>query len=126
MSNETKNDKSPLDELSPEQQARLAALEAEVGFDKITVSFSIEDRNASGQKRSAFYSTTVSKQDSRSPGWSKEEAQVISAMASKHVVAMTFMDARIRQVIGPDEATDQMKEILNGYNRYLLSLAKKL
>lgn len=97
-----------------------------MSFDRLTVSFSIDGRTADGQKRSAFFSTTVSNQDSQAPGWTTNEVQAVSAIVSKQVVATTFRDAKVRRILGPDEATRELKTILDGYNSILASSAKRL
>jgi len=104
----------------------LSRLETEIGFDKITCSFSIDDRSINGQKKGAFFSVTVSKQDGRAPGWTKDEAQVVSCILSKHVVLATFRDAQSRRIIGGDETKQELTAIFANYDRHLVSLMKKL
>lgn len=104
----------------------MSRLETEIGFDKITSSFSIEDRTGDGQKRSVFFSATVSKQDGRAPGWTPDEAQLVSCIVSRHVVRATFRDALARRMLGPDETRSELTAILANYDRALTSLTKKL
>ena len=99
-------------------KTRLQKLESEIRYDKLTVSFSIEDRDASGRKKSAFYSVSSSRgtSEGQAPGWDSKEAQVIRCLVSKHVVRSTYLDAARRGIIGGKAAAEEAKSILDGYD----------
>lgn len=103
----------------------LKALEAELGVDKLTLSFSIEGRTEGGQKRAAFASVTVAKQDHRAVGWTPQEMHVVSCIMGKHVVMATFRDAVVRRIISPVESKE-LADIFTGYDRHLVKLVQKL
>jgi hypothetical protein len=125
--------KSPLENLTPEQRQRLRALSSSVSFDKITVSFSIEDRDANNRKKSAFYSVTASRghgaevnQIADSPGgavgFTEEEAKVVHVLLSKHVVAATYVDGVRRGILASGTAREEMQAILRGYDERLVAI----
>ena len=62
MANEPQTKKpQTMESLTAPQKERLQRLSAEIQFDKLTVSFSIEDRDPNNRKKSAFYSVTASR-----------------------------------------------------------------
>lgn len=117
--------KSPLDSLPAELKARLDALQSEVRLDKITTSFSIEERTQDG-KRSTFYSVTASRghgaevtqfhgQD-QPAAFTPEEAKLVRLLVSKHVVGATYDDAIRREILNTRQASIEMKRILGAYD----------
>lgn len=123
---------SPLEQLTPEQKERLKKLATEVTFDKITVSFSIEDRDARGRKKSAFYSVTGSRghgaevpqmhESSPAATFSVEEAKIVRCMLAKHVVGAVYDDASKRGIIGRDEAREEAARILASYDQQVVRI----
>ena len=100
--------------LSPKQQARLQALTAEIVHDRITVSFSIDERD-SGRKQSAFYSTTVRRREhdgNEQPGFSTDEARLIRLVLARRMMA-------------PGQAQEELSLILENYDRRLAHLLAK-
>ena len=125
-----------LDSLTPTQRERLQALASSVSFDKITVSFSIEDRDVNGRKKSAFYSVTGSRghgaemsQLADSPGgsagYTEADARLVHCILSKHVVSATYSDAVRRGIIHADSARAELKTILRAYDSRMLLLLNK-
>lgn len=124
--------KSLLDAMTPAQAERLKRLQSEISFDKITVSFSIEDRDAGGRKKSAFYSVTASRgtgaelgtmgEDKTPAGFKHEDVGIVRAMLSKHVVKNTYDDAIRRRIVGQAAAQEECQSILGAYDRLILNL----
>lgn len=110
--------------------ARLQKLESLIQLEKITVSFSLEDRDAAGRKRSAFYSVTSSRRhveaqfpsDAPVIGWTMREAQVVGCVLSKHVVAATYRDAVRRGIMSSKAANEEAQVILDGYDSNIANL----
>lgn len=97
--------KAPLEELTESQRERLRKLREEILLDKITISFSIDDRDPSGRRRSAFYSVNVARSSEEAAGWSLDEIRAVRALVSAHVVAATYDDAFRRKVLPFNEET---------------------
>jgi hypothetical protein len=132
--NETKTEpdsqkqRSPLDSLTPELRAKLTKLQSEVSLNKLTTSFSIEERTQNG-KKSTFYSATASwghgaeltqlHDDSPSVGFNLEEVRVVRCILAKHVVAVTYDDAIKRGILGRKQAAEA---ILNSYDEALVKI----
>jgi hypothetical protein len=122
----------PLDSLTEEQRKRLESLQSEIRTDKITVSFSIEDRDRSGRKKSAFISITSSRGhgaeiqqlngNDAPAAFTMEEANIVHALLSKHVVAATYMDAVARGFLATNAARNELSGILQAYDKRLLKL----
>jgi hypothetical protein len=120
--------------LTPEQQARLDSLTSEIRLDKITVSFSIEDR-AFGGKKSAFVSQTASRgrgaemehmnDDSPPANWTVEEAAIVHCVLSKQVVAATYRDAVHRRIISAETAREELPPIVHRYDDNIVRLMNK-
>ena len=130
MSGENSDPKNPLDSLTPEQRDRMDKLAVSISFDKICVSFSIEDRDASGRKKSCFFSVTASRGGDAesgevSPGYTPEEAKIVRTLLSKHVVAGTYDDAMRRRVIPGSVGKEECRDILLSYDRALVHLLGK-
>lgn len=128
--------KTPLENLTPEQRQRLRNIASSVSFDKITVSFSIEDRDANNRKKSAFYSVTASRghgaeinQMGSDPGvavgFTEDDAKVVHLLLSKHAVAATYVDAVRRGIVAASTAREEMQAILRGYDERLAALLTK-
>lgn len=117
---------SPIDTLTAEQKARLDNLVSEVRLDKVTVSFSIEDRDAQGRKKSCFVSETASRghgaemtqmhEDGNPANWTIEEASVVHCVLSKHVIKATYRDAIHRRIISSETAREELVAILRKYD----------
>lgn len=123
-----------MDVLPPEQQARLKALQEQISFDKLTLSFSIEDRDGSGQKKSAFYSVTVSRgagaeltgmgEGGTPAGFQQKDVPLVRALVSKHVVKSVYDDAIRRRVVGKGQAQEECRAILGAYDSLIVNLLK--
>lgn len=128
----TDKPKTLLDTLTPEQQDRLKRIQSQISFDKITVSFSIEDRDAQGRKKSAFYSVTASRgtgaeqttvgEDKTPAGFSHNDVPLVRAMLSKHVVKATYDDAIRRRIVGQAAAQEECQSILGAYDKLIVNL----
>jgi hypothetical protein len=96
------------------------------------VSFSIEDRDANGRKKSAFCSVTSSRghgaevqalsEDAPSAGWSSKEAQVVECVLSKHVVGATYRDAVFRGLLSKQSAAEEIQNIFEKYDTSIAAL----
>ncbi len=124
------------DPLTAEQRERLKKLHAELRLDKITVSFSIEDRDARGRKKTAFYSVTGSRGHgaeipqmheaaTSNTSFTYEEAKVVRCLLAKHVVASVYDDATKRNIIGTDEAREEARRILASYDAQIVRVLSK-
>jgi hypothetical protein len=119
---------NPLDNLPPELKARLRGLSDTMQIDKITVSFSIEERGLNGRKESAFYSVTASRgtgaevnqlseMKEHSPaGYTPAEAKVARLLLGKHVVASVYDDAVRRGMMKASTAKEEVLRILGQYD----------
>ena len=117
---------NPLDNLSDGQKVRLASLKSEIRLDKITVSFSIEDRDQTGRKRACFVSETASRghgSDTESVGWTVDEANLVHDILAKHVVALTYRDAVYRNVLDAGTTRDEVLGVMHKYDE---SIARAL
>ncbi len=120
----------PIDQLNEEQKTRLRKLSSEIRLDKITVSFSIDDRDARGRRKSAFYSVTASRghgaevqefhDDSPGAPFTVEEAKVVRCLVSKHVVSSVYDDAVKRGLMSTNEAREEARTILAGYDSQIV------
>lgn len=114
----------PLDELTPEQKKRLEALEVDIQFEKVTVGFSIEDRDPDGRKKWALNSVTVGRKGDDPNGWSPQEIGIVTCLLSKHVVRMTYRDAAKRRIMPSAEAAEEVQIIAASYDVNLAKLLK--
>lgn len=124
-----------MDDLSPEQKERHKRILSELSFDKLTVSFSIEDRDAQGRKKSAFYSVTASRgtgaeiatmgEDKTPAGFRLEDVDIARALLCKHVVKATFEDALRRRIMSVSDAQEECRSILGSYDKYIASQLSK-
>ncbi len=120
----------PKDGLAKEVQARLAKLETSLVYDKITVSFSLEERLATGRRMSCFVSMTANK-GSQDPldlqaGFSPSEIDVVRCILSKKVVAATYADAILRGLISLDRGLAEETLIQAKYNALIAKKASQL
>jgi len=83
----------------------------------MTVSFSLDARDTASTKRSAFYSVTASRSGDQS--WSLDEARLVRAMLSKHVVAGCYDDAVRRRVLTRGQAHEEVVPILSAYDEMI-------
>lgn len=111
-------------------KSRFSNLLSTIRVDKVTVSFSIEDRDFSGRKKGAFVCLTASRgaggtelsgTESESPtGYTLEEARVVRLALSREVVKGTYDDAFRRGVIPKNQDTvAEVKSIVDGYDGIL-------
>lgn len=117
--------KPNLESLTEEQKDRLRKLESELRFDKLTVSFSIEDRDGAGRRKQTFFSASVSRNDGKQTlsGWTQQEVQLVSCMLSRQVVLTTYRDALRRKVLPREVVQTELPGILAAYDHNLMSLA---
>lgn len=103
-----------------------------MSLDKLTVSFSIEERNPNGRKTSAFYAATASRKshlrgEDDGLGFTAEEAAIVKTFLSRHVVQETYDDAFRRKVLSPStENLQERNTILAAYDQKLAHLVKKV
>jgi len=129
---QTESPQKPLESLTKAQRARLDKLQSEIATDKITVSFSIEDRDRSGRKKSAFISLTSSRghgaevqqlhEDAPPANFTRDESNIVHALMSKQVVSMCYMDAVARGFLATNSARNELGGILRVYDNRLLKL----
>jgi len=116
--------------LSEAQKTRFRESLSSIQVDKVTVSFSIEERDLSGRKKSVFVSLTASRgagaevpqmhEDSRPTGYTMEEARIVRLALSREVVKAAYDDAFRRRVLSRDEETlFEMKTVLKSYTDIL-------
>ena len=130
MSDKPSDHPSALEQLSPDLKTRLRNLSSEIRLDKITVSYSVDDRDSRGRRKSAFYSVTASRghgaevqefhQDGPGTQFTFEEARVVRCLVSKHVVSSVYNDAVQRGIMSSNEARDEAKAILVGYDNQIV------
>lgn len=94
------------------------------------MSFSIEDRDPSGRKKSAFYSVTASRgtgaeiptmgEDKEPAGFAAKDVRIVRALLSKHVVSATYEDAARRGIISRGTAQEESRAILRGYDEAII------
>lgn len=111
--------------MSEQQKRRLAELTAEVEYDRITISFSLDVREPMGSKKSSFYSATVNRRGvgeshKTSGGWTSEEVKVVRALLSKHVVAACYDDAIRRRMMTSMQAREEVMPILAAYDAHIV------
>jgi hypothetical protein len=126
------SEKSPLESLTPSQQARLRKLQAEIQFDKLTVSFSIDERDPNGRKKSAFYSVTASRgtgaeipqmhEEREAAGFAPEDVKIVRTLLCKHVVRAVYEDAARRGMMSAKEASTEARSVLMSYDDGLVKL----
>jgi len=126
------SEKSPLESLTPSQQARLRKLQAEIQFDKLTVSFSIDERDPNGRKKSAFYSVTASRgtgaeipqmhESREAAGFAPEDVKIVRTLLCKHVVRAVYEDAARRGMMSAKEASTEARSVLMSYDDGLVKL----
>jgi hypothetical protein len=131
------NDKppNPLESLSTSQRERLKKLWAEIQFDKLTVSFSVEDRDANNRKKSAFYSVTASRgtgaeipqmhEGAQAAGFAAEDVKIIRSLLCKHVVAAVYEDCAKRGLMSARDAAVEAKAILTSYDEAIVKQLQK-
>ena len=116
--------------LTEAQKTRLNQLEQEILHDRITTSFTIDDRNEVGRRMATFFSTTVTKRQietdfgpsTPSPGWTSQEVAVVGCVVARQVVLTTYKDAVRRRVITKAAAKEELPGILASYDRELALL----
>lgn len=96
------------------------------------MSFSIEDRDPTGRKKSAFYSATASRghgaevqalnDNAPAVGWTVNEAQIVGCLLSKHVVRATYRDAVNRGLLSGKSAAEEIQAVFEKYDASLASL----
>jgi hypothetical protein len=111
------------DDLPPKLKKRLENLQADIQLGQITVSFSLEDRDFSGRKKSAFYSVNATRRSS--DGWSIEEARLVGCLVSKHVVQTVYRDVVKRGVMSVEAAHSEASAILARYDANIQKMLEK-
>jgi hypothetical protein len=124
--------KSPLDSLTQAQRERLKRLSGEIQFDKLTVSFSIEDRDVNNRKKSAFYSVTASRgagaeipqmhETTQAAGFAPEDVKIVRHLLCKHVVAAVYDDASKRNLMSQRDAVVEAQAILGAHDEAIARL----
>ena len=109
--------------LTPEQRARLQQLEDSIAHDRVTVGFSIEDRDPQGRKKWALFTTTVSPKGDAS-SWTPQELPIVSCLVSKRVVLATYRDAFRRGIMTREAAAEEAQGIVDSYDTNLANLLK--
>lgn len=122
--------RNPYEDLSPEQQGRGRKLLEEISLDKITLSFSIEDRDVNGRKKSAFYSVSASRrqadEETSGAGYTMDEALIVRTHLSRHVVKSVYEDAFRRKIIPFTEANVAERDAtLRSYDERMVQLLKQ-
>ena len=114
-----------LESLSQEQQASLNSIVSTLCLDKIVVSFSIEDRDMTGRKKSAFYCVTGSRgpdSDGVISGYTLDEAKLAHCLLSKHVLAVTYLDAVTRGILPVETARTELQNMNQVYDNRIVKL----
>lgn len=89
-------------------------------FEKLTSSFTIDDRDETGRRKGVFYSASVTR--SGPEGWAAVDAMIAACMLSKHVVAMTYRDAVHRGVVTKQTLGQELPGIIAAYDRSIAKL----
>lgn len=113
--------KKILEGLTEAQKERLRRLETEMTFEKLTSSFTIDDRDESGRRKGVFYSASVTR-NSLDRGWAASDATIAACLLSKHVVAMTFRDALYRGVVSKQTVGQELPGIIAAYDQSIAKL----
>lgn len=100
---------------------RLKRLVDSMVYEKITVSYAIEARDANGVKRSVFYSVNASKPE----GFDAEEVRLARLALGKHVVAAVYQDVVIRRVMDVESAATESAAVQRGYDERITRLLEK-
>src|SRR5574343_608114 len=127
--------KTPFDDLSPERREHLRSIVQSLRYEKLTVSYSIEGRDLSGNKKSAFYCVTASRghggetshlgtESGDSVAYDEFDAMIAHSLISKHVVAETYSDAVCRGIMTAASAKAEMLPILRGHDERIIKLLK--
>jgi hypothetical protein len=118
--------KSLLERLGPDAAQRLQGLTSEISYEKVTVSFSLDGRDANGLKRNAFYSLTVGRREyeGAAKGFTADELRVLRCILSKQVVSTVYDDAVKRLLLPGNVAKDELTVILERYDNQLVKLLK--
>ena len=96
------------------------------------MSFSIEDRDPNGRKKSAFYSVTSSRgtgaeipqmhEGAQPTGFAAEDVKIVRALLCKHVVRAVFEDAARRNMMSARDASSEARAILSSYDEALVKM----
>ena len=87
----------------------LKRLKSEILYEKLTVSFSIEGRDASGLKKFSLFTASVGRSGE---GWPPEEMPIVKSLVSKQVVRETYKDALMRGVISKETCKNELPKVL--------------
>jgi len=104
-------------------QERLNQLESEIRFGRVTIGFSIEDRDANGQKRWSMVSATAQRENRE--GWAPEEAEVVACLVSKRIVTQVYLDAVVRRMVSKQTASGELKAACERYDVRIKKLLEK-
>ncbi len=102
--------KTLVDRLAPKQLERLRNLTSEIVHERITVAFSIDERDPNGRKQSAFYSTTFKRKSDdleAETGWTHEEAKLARLVVSKQVVGIVYEEAVLKGMFTSTQAAEE-------------------
>ncbi len=117
----------PAEPLDPKLKERLETFASSILVDKITVSFSVEDRNAEGQKKSVFMSLNAMCDPNLGPGYSVQEMDLARVILGRRLVHMVYEDAFLRRVLPHNEAYRTERDtILELYSKKAQILMKAL
>lgn len=115
--------KTPLDTLSPEGKAKLAALGEDIQYDKITTSFTLEGHGPDGSRRVASVSLSASRRGG--PGFSKADMKLVRLMVGRAAVAATYDEAVRRGVLTQTQANEQATATILKYDEALAAEVSK-
>jgi hypothetical protein len=127
---------NPLESLTEAQRERLKKLWTEIQFDKITVSFSIEERDPNFRKKAAFYSVTASRgtgaeiaqmhEGAPPVGFAAEDVKIVRSLLCKHVVAAVYEDCAKRGLMSTKEAASEARSVLASYDEAIVKQLQKV
>lgn len=122
-------------QLSPENKAKIKEISDSLRIDRLTVSFSVEERSLNGRKSNAFYSVTASRgtgaevtrlneldTEADPVGYTMEEARVARMLLGKHVVAAVYDDAVRRGILPSSLAQEELHTIIARYDAGLVRI----
>ena len=101
----------------------LQKLKSEIQYDKVTVSFSIEGRDANGLKKFILNTFSVGKVGGGS--WTPAELPVIHGLVSKQVVVATYKDALHRGAISGGTFKSEVTAILKATDQQIAKHLEK-
>lgn len=101
----------------------LERLKAEIAYDKVTLSFSIEGRDHHGLKK--YSCTTLSFGRAGGGTWTPGEMLLAKTLASKQLVATTYKDALLRGAVSATTYKHELPQTIEKLNKQIQVLLER-